>query len=188
MHLSGSLACITAIGMATLFVANIQGRQTSDPEKPGRILKGTDPVVIVATVVAVSTDTIIEGEATSADIMLLKVGNTLSGTSPGDYVRADFNHRSSIRIDAEKARRQRQLLVPLREGKVMKIHLRPPVEGVECRWPIPPPAKPGEVVGIVTPTVIPVGGAKGYPDINRLPCYAFELQDFEDVATPSQNR
>lgn len=94
-----------------------------------------------------------------------------------------------MRIEPDKAATQRRLLSSLRMGKTMKIHLRRPREGDECRWTIPPPPKPGEEIGFVTPVIIPVAGAKGYPDINRLRCYAFELQDIEkDTSSTGRNQ
>ncbi len=62
------------------------------------------------------------------------------------------------------------------------------MEGVECRWKIPPPPKPGEEVGIIAPTMIPIGEARGYPDINTLPCYAFELKDIEEEVSPKNSK
>jgi hypothetical protein len=159
----------------------MQGNQNANAEISPPILKGKNPVVILGSVVAVSRDTFGEAGGFSVDLMQLKVEKVLSGKNPGHYVRADFNHSSSVKIDPEKARIQRELLVPLRQGKTMKIHLRPPIEGAECKWTIPPPPKPREEVGFMTPVMLPVGNAKGYPDINGLPCYAFELQGIEEI-------
>lgn len=181
-----SLIVFEVLVAGAVFVASPQGIRASnnaDAEKSPPILRGNAAVVVHGTVVAISQDTVIEGEASSADLMVLKIENVLSGKDPGHYVRADFNHSSSVKIEPEKARAQRRLLVSLRAGKTMKVHLRPPVEGVECRWPVPAPPKPGEEVGIATPIMLRVGNAKGYPDINKLPCYAFELQDFEEITS-----
>jgi hypothetical protein len=192
LHLVPSLVLIEALIPVLIVTAKprggMQGNDNAHAEISPPILKGKDPVIMLGSAVAVSQETVIESESSSADLMLLKVEKVVSGKEPGQYVRADFSHHSSAKIDPEKARLQRELLVPLRQGKTMKIHLRPPIEGAECRWTIPPPPKPREEVGFMTPVMLPVGNAKGYPDINGLPCYAFELQDIEEIVSPDKTK
>lgn len=154
-----------------------------DLQKKSVFRKGSEMVTIVGLAEAISQETVIESEAASADLMILKVEKVLEGKNPGRFLRADFNHESSAEIAPEKALKLRQLLLKLRNGQVMKIHLRPPKENIECRWTIPPPPGIGQEIGFESPVMVPVDGAKGYPDINDLPCYAFELQDIEDPAT-----
>jgi hypothetical protein len=190
LHLVPGLLFIEALIPVLIVTASpqggMQGNDNAPAEKSPPILKGKDPAVILGNVVAVSQDTLGEAGGFSIDLMQLKVEKVINGQNPGQYVRADFNHHSSVKIDPEKARIQRELLVALRQGKIMKIHLRPPIEGAECRWTIPLPPKPGEAVGFMTPVMLPVGNAKGYPDINKLLCYAFELQDIEEIALPDK--
>lgn len=173
------LAVAIALAFAPVQDA-LRSGDNADREKAPPVLKADAPVVVLGTVVAISQETVIESLDSSADLMLLRIVQVLSGKETSHYIRGDFSHRSSVRIEPDKAATQRQLLNSLRMGKTMKIHLRRPREGDECRWTIPAPPKPGEEIGLAKPVIVPVAGAKGYPYINGLRCYAFELQDIEE--------
>ena len=188
-----SLVVLGLFGQGILLEAGarkqLSERQNVPPEELVPIVRAKEKVLIFGRVLAISDETVFgsEGVAGSADVMLLKIEKVLSGKNPGQYVRADFNHHSD-RIDPQKAPALRQLLVPLREGKTMKIRLSPPVSGAACSWPIPAPPKSGEEVGIKEPIMLSVGGANGYPDINTLPCFGFDLNDIEQVTSPDKGK
>ncbi len=157
--------------------------QQSDPKRQGAILKAREPLEIVGTVVAMTQETVDVANEGYAHILLLKIESIQTGKDPGRYVRADFaNHQ--IKYDPKYER----LFSSFHEDKKWKIHLRPPDGRPECSWPIPTPLRPEELSASPYPVLAPLHGAMGFPDINTLPCYAFEVKDIEEVLLPGNGK
>jgi hypothetical protein len=156
--------------------------QHADTEKLPPIVRGNDSKEVEASVEAMSQDNNVASLDGISYILLLKIKKVQRGGTPARYVRADF---ASHQVYTDPKYEQMHTLL-LQKGKTWKIHLRPSDWISECAWSIPAPPKPGELFMPGIPIMLPVGGAKRYPDINTLPCYAFELKDIEGVVLPSK--
>jgi hypothetical protein len=175
----------------TLFAGDLPGvpraPDAAGADNSAPVRKGKDFVMIVAHAVTMSQDAVIEGEDGSAYILLLRIDKVLKGKIQDRYVRADFaNHvagsgNPSAKLDPAKTQTYREFMSSMRQGKPWKIRLRPPTWISECRFTIPKAPSAREEVGFLTPVMVPIGNAKGYPDINALTCYAFEFRDIEKV-------
>ncbi len=186
--LYGCVVCLIFFPVGLASIANAQESKLSASTTPTSrqvLKKGLEPVEIVGTIVAMSQEAVIESLDGSANILIVRVEKVLKGKVQGHYVRADFADQTAA-PDPGRTQEKRREEYSLHEGKVWKIHLRPPSGTAECAWAIPSPPPPGEESGFEVPPMIPVGGAKEFPNINTLPCYAFGQKDIQEVIPPQK--
>jgi hypothetical protein len=159
--------------------------QDQDAGKLPPIIRAAYPIEVEAAVEAMSQDDVGEPGGGAVYILLLKTKTSQRSKAPARYVRADFTSHQ-IYFDP-KFEQMHDFLFG--KKKIWKIKLHPVLGGSECAYPVPAPPKPGEIVGGVhIPIMIPAGDAEAYPDINTLPCYAFELKDIEEVLLPNKGK
>jgi len=158
----------------------IRANQDTDAAQKAAVPKGSEPVDIIATVVAMSRGPW-ENVGWSFYLLLFRVDKVVSGKETAHYVRADFPS-ISVYTNTEEARVYRQLVRSLREPKTWKIHLRAPRGSPEC-YTVSPPI-PGDIASGANPVMLPVAGASAYPGINTVPCYVFDQREIQEVTSP----
>lgn len=182
-----SLWIVSIAGIVSLFAStslvvplrsSTHATQDAGERERAPVPRGKEPNDVVATVVAMSRDPW-ENVGYPFEILLFRVDKVLGEAKIERYVRADFE-RISVFTDSEESRVYRQLLSSLREPKTWKIHLRPPRGSADC-WTIPPPPIPGDLMSSGNPVIVSVGGASGYPDVNKIPCYIIDQRNIEEV-------
>ena len=165
------------------FQTPIRAYQDTGDTQKAAVPKGSEPVDIAATVVAMSRGPW-SGVGYSFYLLILRIDKVITGQEPARYVRADFP-LVFVEANSEGARVYSQLVHSLREPKSWKIHLRPPRGSPEC-WTVPPPPTPGDMLSGANPVMLPVAGASGYPGINTVPCYVFNQTEIQEITAPEK--
>jgi hypothetical protein len=183
----GVLAAVVLCGAAVLAAVQTPVHPAQDADASSRVPvpRGTEPVDVIVTAVAMSKEPWLNTTDYSYEILLLRVDKVLGAAKVARYVRADFNE-ISVYTNSEESRVYRQLLSSLREPRIWKIHLKPPSLPVHC-WTIPPPPIPGDLMSSRSPLIVPVGDASGYPGINTVPCYLVDQRDIQEIKSPDNH-
>ncbi|MGH9681281.1 MAG: hypothetical protein ACRD4Y_15145 [Candidatus Acidiferrales bacterium] len=171
MHLRGAYFVVCLLASSSLSVGAQQARK-------GQVYRATKPVTVIGNVVAMTREAWM-GLDWSLNILLIRVDSIADGKSVPHYVRADFPDHSTY-DNSEEANSYRKLVIALRQGGKWKFRLRPPDGAPEC-WTVPAPPKTGDYSSYGNPEIESVGGARGYPDLNAVRCYALGIADVEEV-------
>jgi hypothetical protein len=152
-----------------------------DPKEP--VLRATAPIEIIGTVVAhderggltfglVDVDTYL-------DCLVIRVEKILSGHISGNYVRADFTGGGSNNLPKS-----------LFEGGRWIMKLNPSTSEFyhSCDWTIRPNPSSGDPARdfMWIWRLVPVGGAKNFPDVNSLYCYNLERKNLQETRSNPQ--
>ena len=153
-----------------------------DPKEP--VLKATAPIEIIGTVVAhderggVSLG-LVDVDA-YLDCLVIRVERILNGHISGNYVRADFSGGGNNKLPKS-----------LFEGGRWTMKLNPATSEFfhACDWTVRPYPPSGDSARdfIWVWRLVPVGGAKTFPDVNSLYCYNLERKNLEEtISNPKQ--
>jgi hypothetical protein len=141
------------------------------------VIKAKNSIEINGVVVAHSLDRVAIGfEGISMDILVVRFEHKSRGKLSSRYVRVDFweDARVSAFMSSDS----------LYEGKPWRMKLSPPpvTDHNVCAYTVPPSPQDGGVEAVIVPHMVPVAGARGYPDVNSLPCYELRRENLHKIS------
>jgi len=149
---------------------------STEPDSTAQVAKAMNGIEIIGTVVAHSINRVPLGfEGPSMDILVVKVDKKLEGNAHSSYIRADF-WANALTQNTESWK-------SLYEGKPWRMRLTAPSTTTKtvCAMTVPPLPKPAEIEPFIVPHMVPVAGAKGYPDVNSLVCFELTRDNLQEI-------
>jgi hypothetical protein len=167
---------VPVIVCCLVILGHTQRASTVSSASDTGVIKAKDAIEITGVVVAHSLDRVAIGfEGISMDILVVRFERKSKGVVSSRYVRVDF--WEDARVSASKSSES------LYEGKPWRMKLSPPpmTDHNVCAYTVPPLPQAEEVEAVIVPHMVPVGGARGYPDVNSLPCYELRRENLHEI-------
>jgi len=172
------LVVLCSTGFAQQSVPNAGPRDSKEP-----VIRATSPIEIIGTVVAHDEKGglafgLVDVDA-YLDCLVIRVEKIRSGRTSAKYVRADFLGGGDNNLPKS-----------MFAGGRWIMNLEPATSDYfhTCDWTVPPNPPSGDLTRdfMWIWHLVPVGGAKSFPDVNALSCYRLDRDNLRETSSTPQ--